>query len=65
VRLVSSRGGGISPAWSPDGTQIVFLGDKDRNFDVYVVNLDGTGLVRLTRELADDFDPDWFGPDRA
>jgi WD40-like Beta Propeller Repeat len=38
------------PAWSPDGTRIAFMG-QDRltqDYDLYVVNVDGTGLVRLT-----------------
>ncbi len=39
-----------TPTWSPDGKQIAFAGyDKDKgNFDVFLVNADGTGLTRLT-----------------
>jgi hypothetical protein len=48
------------PAWSPDGSRLVFAGltgfdDLDGrrwNLDVYVVNADGTGLRRLTRARA-------------
>jgi WD40 repeat protein len=39
-----------SPAWSPDGTHIAFARFFDRNqfTDVAVINVDGTGLQRLT-----------------
>jgi TolB protein len=39
-----------SPAWSPDGRQIAFLSDRDHpsDFDVYLMNADGTGVERIT-----------------
>ena len=39
-----------SPAWSPDGTHIAFARFFDSNqfTDVAVINVDGTGLQRLT-----------------
>lgn len=49
--------GGIS--WSPDGTQIVFTSDKDGNDELYIVNVEGTGLRRLTNNKAMDCCPDW------
>ncbi|MEW6686134.1 MAG: BamA/TamA family outer membrane protein [Candidatus Edwardsbacteria bacterium] len=50
-----------SPAWSPDGVseKIAFVGLKDGMSDIYLVNTDGTGLQRLTRDLYDDEDPAW------
>ena len=36
--------------WSPDGTRVAFTGtDGDFN-DVFVINDDGTGLLRLTND---------------
>jgi hypothetical protein len=35
-----------SPAWSPDGTQLVFA--RGNPADLYVINRDGTGLRQLT-----------------
>ena len=29
------------------------------NFEIYVVNADGSGLTRLTSDSADDFSPAW------
>jgi Tol biopolymer transport system component len=49
------------PAWSPDGRRIAFMG-QDRltlDYDLYVVNVDGTGLVRLTETLGSDGWPAW------
>lgn len=42
-----------APAWSPDGSQVAFVGDNVSNpnaavQEIYLMNRDGTGLVRLT-----------------
>ncbi len=38
------------PVWSPDGTMISYTGNtlNPENFDVYVINVDGTGVRQLT-----------------
>jgi dipeptidyl aminopeptidase/acylaminoacyl peptidase len=42
----------LQPAWSPDGQRIAFIGSSVEGgllvSDVYVVNADGSGLMRLT-----------------
>ena len=45
--------------WSPDGDHIAFATGRDGNFEIYVMNADGSGLSRLTDDPADDFAPDW------
>ncbi len=47
------------PDWSPDGDRLVFQSNRDGNFEIYRVNLDGTSLVNLTNHPANDGDPDW------
>jgi Tol biopolymer transport system component len=41
-----------APAWHPNGRQIIFSSNLQepgtRNFDLYLINTDGTGLERLT-----------------
>jgi TolB protein len=48
------------PAWSPDGRRIAFrCMIATSNFDVCVINRDGTGLVRLTSDAIDEGHPAW------
>ena len=47
------------PAWSPDGRAIAFLSVRRHNEDVYVQDLHGDQLHRVTRQPADDLEPAW------
>ena len=51
-----------SASWSPDSSKIAFYSDRDGNGEIYTVNVDGTGLQRLTRTQADESYPS-FSPD--
>jgi TolB protein len=44
---------------SPDGEKIVFASDREGTYDIWVVDVDGSGLTRLTEGLAGDFSPRW------
>jgi Tol biopolymer transport system component len=48
------------PKWSPDGRRISFVSSRSGNFDLYVMNADGTGVTRVTDHPANDFDPIWM-----
>lgn len=50
----------MSPRWSPDGTRIAFKSSRSGNWDIYVMNADGTNVVRLTDSPANDHDPVWM-----
>jgi Tol biopolymer transport system component len=57
---LTANGGGYSPRWSPDGERIAFFSHRDGNFEVYVMNGDGTGLAtNLSNHVADDRHPVW------
>ena len=47
------------PAWSPDSTRIAFASAREKSFDIYVMNADGTGTKRLTSLKANDQGPTW------
>jgi Tol biopolymer transport system component len=49
----------IEPAWSPDGTKIAFASRRGGSFDIYVMDADGTGTVRLTTTKQHDNHPSW------
>lgn len=46
-------------AYSPDGTKIAFTLSTDGNPEIYAINVDGTGLTRLTRSEGIDTSPVW------
>ncbi|MBI4928345.1 MAG: PD40 domain-containing protein [Anaerolineae bacterium] len=45
--------------FSPDGSRIVFVSNRDNNTDIYVMNRDGSQVRRLTRHPGQDIDPAW------
>jgi Tol biopolymer transport system component len=47
------------PAWSPDGTKLAFASTRDTNPEIYVMDPNGSNVVRLTYDAADDAQPAW------
>ncbi len=47
-RLTMSRGIDISPTWSPDGSQLAFVSDREGTPQIWVMNADGSGQRRVT-----------------
>ena len=48
-----------APEWSPDGTRIAFVSDRDGNHEIYAIETDGSGLTQLTNHAARDEHPTW------
>ncbi|HEY2867074.1 MAG TPA: winged helix-turn-helix domain-containing protein [Pyrinomonadaceae bacterium] len=46
-----------SVVYSPDGGRIAFVARSDDNAEIYVANADGSGLLRITRNKANDGSP--------
>ena len=61
VPLTSLPGSESQAAFSPDGKQIAFVwnGEKENNFDIYVKLLDTEIPLRLTTDPAQDSNPVW------
>jgi Tol biopolymer transport system component len=65
--IYDSPGWDTNPIPSPDGTRILFTSDRHRprrerlnpSFEVYTMAVDGSDVVRLTRNRSPDFFPDW------
>jgi hypothetical protein len=59
LQSVTDFGEDTAPAPSPDGWKIAFMTRRDENWEIYIVNADGSGLQRLTDNPADDGLPTW------
>lgn len=56
----NSVGKELDPALSPDGARVAFVADgNQKNFDIYVTDLNGGPPLRLTRDPASDLHPAW------
>lgn len=49
----------LAPAISPDGRKVAFAVAENGNTDIWVMNLDGSDAVRLTRHRGIDTNPSW------
>lgn len=50
---------GGAPAVSPDGSKIAFLSDRDGVTDLYVISVDGSDELRLTKTPEAESQPQW------
>lgn len=59
VRLIYETGS--AGGWSPDGTQVVLTASAEgrQDIDIFVIGVDGTDLMRLTDDPANDSRPSW------
>ena len=57
----------MCPSWSPHKTKILFYAFAEKHSkestkattELYAINVDGTGLTRLTNNKVDDYFPAW------
>jgi erythromycin esterase-like protein len=49
IRLTNTGRLDSEPAWSPDGSEIAFTSDRELSFNIYVMNIDGSEVTRLTK----------------
>ena len=53
------RGDGEVPRWSPDGQRIALAVEVDGDWEIYVMDFDGSNRTRLTDSPGLDYSPDW------
>ena len=60
LRVTSTQKPEYDAAWSPVDNRIVYVSEETGNGDIYLLNLDGSAVTRLTDNV-DDFDkhPTW------
>lgn len=56
INLTNDSNFSFSPQWSPDGTKIVFTRGSGENTGTYVMNADGSNLLRVTERIYPEFD---------
>ncbi|MBQ9772366.1 MAG: PD40 domain-containing protein [Lentisphaeria bacterium] len=47
------------PRWSPDGKRIAFVTDLNNNCEIFLMNVDGTGMKNISWNRASHFSPSW------
>jgi Tol biopolymer transport system component len=43
----------VAPVWSPDGKEILFLSDRDGKWEFFVINVDGSNLRQVLKNVTD------------
>jgi Tol biopolymer transport system component len=60
VRRISRHtSSGKACAWSPDGSRLAFMTNRDGNFEIYTMDSNGGDWRRITNTRADDWEPEW------
>src|SRR6266852_1032728 len=62
TKLTPDTTSASDPAFSPDGSRIAFVSQRDGNAEIYIMNADGTGSTRVTNDPQSDGRPS-FTPD--
>jgi Tol biopolymer transport system component len=54
IQLTTSTADDIHPSWSPDGTKILFSSNRSGNYDIWIMDSDGSNMVQLTSNSSDE-----------
>ncbi len=58
-RLTTNGDMDVWPTWSPDGSQIAFISNRDGDNDLFVMNVDGLNQTNISNTTAHEWSPDW------
>lgn len=59
TQLTFGDGYDCYPSYSPDGELIVYMSERNENRDLYIMDVEGNEVSRLTESLAQDYEPAW------
>ena len=59
TNLTNDPADDVTPKWSPDGTRIAFSSNRSGDYEIYVMNPDGSSVQRLTTSSGADRWPAW------
>ena len=59
VKLTNNNAQDFDPVWSPDGSKIAFVSDRDGRSDIFIMNSDGSNPFNLTNSVFEDLSPAW------
>jgi Tol biopolymer transport system component len=63
VNVTNHRAVYWAPAWSRDGAKIAFASTRDGLAELYVIDADGSSVVRLTDRIGFNGQPVWSPDD--
>jgi len=58
-KQLTNKGNHGYQTWSPDGQKIAFASNQDGDYEIYIMDIDGNILQKLTDNKADDTHPSW------
>ncbi|MFZ1946519.1 MAG: BamA/TamA family outer membrane protein [bacterium] len=58
-RVTLCRSEDVSPVWSPDGTRMLFVSDRNGSYNLYVHDFADSSTAQLTDVLGGIFNPTW------
>jgi Tol biopolymer transport system component len=60
TRLTNNTSVEVEPKWSPDGTKLLFITDRDGGLtEIYVMDSDGNNQKRITNKADHEASPSW------
>jgi Tol biopolymer transport system component len=59
TRVTNHPASDFASSWKSDGERLIIDTNRDGNWEIYSIKLDGTDPIRLTTHASDDEFPAW------
>jgi len=60
VKITDNEWNDEFPIWSPDGTRIAFTANPKGNYDIFIMEADGSNIRAVTSSPKDETEPSWY-----